>query len=63
MQLMADAMIDRHSRGSSFPFSCRRSMRSFLTGGGRSLGAVAGGDRMQFDHLKRREFITLVAGH
>jgi len=28
---MADAMIDRHSRGSSFPFSCRRSMRSFLT--------------------------------
>jgi hypothetical protein len=28
MQLMADAMIDRHSRGSSFRFSCRQSMRS-----------------------------------
>jgi hypothetical protein len=24
--------------------------------------ALAGGDRMQFDQLKRREFITLVGG-
>jgi hypothetical protein len=24
--------------------------------------AQAGGDRMQFDHLKRREFITLLGG-
>jgi hypothetical protein len=23
---------------------------------------LAGGDRMQFDHLKRREFITLLGG-